>query len=321
LKLTDEFKVGILATVTLIILIFGYNFLKGNNPFNKNQTFYVVYEKISQLNPSDPVLVNGFKVGKVKSMNKMPDIRKGIVVELMVNSDVQLPKNSHAKIISVDLMGAKAIELVLSDKEDFAQTGDTLPSDIQLSLTEEVKMEVLPVKQKATELMGSLDTLVQVIQGILDKGQIESSMNSIEKATEQFADVAKNMDSIVINESKAIHNILANIEAITSNLKDNDENIDKLLLNLGAVTDSINKANLPLLVDNLNHTLKELKTTMETINKGEGTAGLLLKERTTYDMINKTIEDLDKLFLDLQQNPKRYVHFSVFSKDPDKKKK
>jgi len=321
LKLSDEYKVGLLATITLIILILGYNFLRGNNPFKKQQTFYVLYEKISGLNNSDPVLANGFKVGKVKTISKMPDIRDGIVVELTINSDVQLPKGSHAKIVSVDLMGAKAIELVLTDSAAYSQSGDTLLSDIQLSLTEEVKMEVLPVKQKATELMSSLDSLVGVIQGILNKGQIETSMNSIVKATDQFADVAKNMDSIVINESKSIHNILANLEAITKNLKDNDENIDKLLVNLGSITDSINKANLPMLVENINNTLKELKTTMETINKGEGTAGLLLKERTTYDMINKTIEDLDKLFLDLQQNPKRYVHFSVFSKDPDKKKK
>jgi phospholipid/cholesterol/gamma-HCH transport system substrate-binding protein len=321
LKLSDEFKVGLLATTSLIVLIFGYMFLKGNNPFKKHQTFYVLYEKVDKLNNSDPVLVNGYKVGRVKSINKMPDIRKGIIVELTINSDVNVPKKSMARIVSVDMLGEKAIELVLTDGNEFSTSGDTLLSDIQLSLTEEVKLEVLPVKQKATELMGSLDSLVDVIKGILNQGQIESSMTSIVKATDQFADVAKNLDSIVIKESQTIHNILANVEAITKNLKGNDEGINKLISNLGSVTDSLKKADLPMLVTNLNHTLKELKTALETVNKGEGTVGLMLKERETYDMINKTIADLDKLFIDLQQNPKRYVHFSVFGKDPDKKKK
>ena len=320
MKLSDEFKVGLLATISLVVLIFGYSFLKGNNPFKKHQTFYVLYNKVSGLNNSDPVLVNGYKVGRVKSINKMPDIRQGIVVELMINGDVSISKNSVARIISADLLGEKAIELELTDAKEFSKSGDTLLSDVQLSLTEEVKLEVLPVKQKATELMGSLDSLVDVIKGILNQGQIESSMSSIVKATDQFADVAKNLDSIVIKESSVIHNILANVEAITKNLKGNDEGINKLIANLGSVTDSLKKADLPLLVTNLNHTLKELKVTLETVNEGKGTVGLLLKERETYDMINKTIADLDKLFLDLQQNPKRYVHFSVFGKDPDKKK-
>ena len=321
MKLSDEFKVGVLATFALLTLVLGYTFLKGNNPFQGSQSFYVVYPKISGVNNSDPVLINGYKVGKVKSITMMPDIRKGFIAELQVNKEVRIPKNSVAKIISSDLLGAKAIEVFLSDSDDFLASGDTLISDVQLSLTEEVKLEVLPVKQKATELMESLDSLVTVVKVILNKGQIESSMNSVQKALDEFALVGKNLNEIVTAEAASIHEILKNVDAITKNLKGNDANITKLLANMGSLTDSLNKAELPLLVSNLNGTLNELKITLETLNKGEGTAGLLINERETYDLINKTIADLDKVFIDLKENPKRYVSFSVFSKDPDKKKK
>jgi phospholipid/cholesterol/gamma-HCH transport system substrate-binding protein len=321
LKISDEFKVGVLATFALLTLVLGYTFLRGNNPFESTQSFYVVYPKISGVSNSDPVLVNGYKVGKVKNITMMPDIRKGFIAELQVKKGVQIPKNSVARIISADLLGSKAIEIFLSESDIFINSGDTLVSDVQLSLTEEVKLEVLPVKQKATELMESLDSLVTIVKVILNKGQIESSMNSIENATDEFALVAKNLNTVVTNEAASIHDILKNVDAITKNLKNNDEGINKILKNVGTLTDSLNKAELPILVENLNTTLQELKTTLETINKGEGTAGLLIKERETYDLINKTIADLDKVFIDLKENPKRYVSFSVFGKDPDKKKK
>jgi phospholipid/cholesterol/gamma-HCH transport system substrate-binding protein len=320
LKLTDEFKVGVLATFALLTLVLGYSFLKGNNPFAKSQTFYVLYSKVPGLNASDPVLINGFKVGRVKSINKMPDIRQGIVAELMLNDDVQITKNTVAKIVSSDLLGEKAIELQMDDSEDFLKSGDTLKSEVQMSLTEEVRYEILPVKQKATELISSLDSLVTVVRVILSEGQIESTLKNIVNATSNFASVGKNLDSIVIREAKNINLILANVEAITRNLKDNEGNIDRLLSNLASVSDSLNKANLVELIGNLSATMKELKTTIETINHGEGTVGMLIHKRETYDQINAAIANLDKLLIDVKQNPNRYVHLSLFGKDPNKEK-
>ncbi len=321
MKLSDEFKVGILATFAIVTLIIGYSFLKGNNLFEKKQSFFVVYQNISGLSASDPILVNGFSVGRVKNVKMLPDIRQGIIAEIQVDENVKVPQGSIAKIINVDLLGAKAIELTLLPGADYLKSGDTLKSDVQLSLTEEVKLEVLPVKQKAEELMSSLDSLVTIIKTIVSEGKIEEGIDNVVKATAQFSDVAKNLDSIVVRESQNIHKILKNVEGITKNLKDNDTNITRLLVNLGDLTDSLKKADLPVLVENLNNTLKELKATLETVNKGEGTIGLLLNERETYDKINQTIADLDKLLVDVQQNPKRYVNFSLFGgKDPNKKK-
>ncbi len=320
MKLSDEFKVGVLATFALLTLVLGYTFLKGNNPFQGSQSFYVVYPKTSGLSTSDPVTINGYKVGKVKAIQMMPNIRDGFITELQLDKNIKIPVNSLATIINIDLLGAKGVAISLGEENEFIQSGDTLRSSVQLSLSEEVKLEVLPVKEKATELMESLDSLITVIKVILNKGQIESSMNSVQKALDEFALVGKNLNEIVTAEAASIHEILKNVDAITKNLKGNDENITKLLTNMGSLTDSLNKAELPLLVSNLNGTLSELKKTLETINKGEGTAGLIINERETYDLINKTIADLDKVFLDLKENPKRYVSFSVFGKNPDKKK-
>lgn len=321
MKLSDEFKVGVLATFTIITLVLGYSFLKGNNPFLQRQTFYVVYPTISGLNPSDPVQLHGLKIGKVKSLKILPDAKVGVVVELEVSNQIQFTKKSVARIVSSDFLGQKAVELELGESNELLNSKDTLMSDIQLSLTEEVKLEVLPVKKKAEELLESLDSLATIMKVILNKGQIEKSMNGIQQASEEFAAMAKNLNHLVSSESASIHQLLANVNSITENLKNNNQNIQKLIVNLGAVTDSLNKAEIPTLVATLNTSLNEMKTSLELLNNGEGTAGLILKERETYDLINKTIQDLDKLFLDIQENPRRYVSISVFGKNPDKKKK
>lgn len=321
MRLSDEFKVGVLATFALLILVLGYSFLKGNNPFARHQIFYVVYSKVTGLNASDPVLINGFKVGRVKSIKKMPDIRQGIVVELMIDDEVRIPHRTVAKIVSSDLLGEKAIELLLSDTNEYLQSGDTLLSEVQMSLTEEVRYEILPVKQKATELLGSLDSLVTVIQVIVSEGQIEKTLHNVVKATGSFAEVGRNLDSIVVGERNNINRILSNLEAVTRNLKDNEAHIDQLLSNAAAVSDSLRRANLIGLVTYLTNTLKELQIALEGVNKGQGTVGLLIHERTTYDAINAAITDLDKLLVDLREHPKRYVHFSMFGKDPNKQKK
>jgi phospholipid/cholesterol/gamma-HCH transport system substrate-binding protein len=321
LKLSDEFKVGVLATFALLTLILGYSFLKGNNPFGRYQTFYVLYAKVPGLNASDPVLINGFKVGRVKAIRKMPDIRQGIIAELVLDNDIQLTRNTIAKIVSSDLLGEKAIELILDDSHDYLKSGDTLKSEVQMSLSEEVRYEILPVKQKATELMSSLDSLVTIIQVIVVEGQIEKTLQNLVKATGSFADVGKNLDSMVVREASNINRTLSNIEAITRTLKDNKDNIDRTLGNLAVLSDSLKRAELVTLMSNLSNVLKELKITIETINHGEGTVGLLIHKRDTYDALNNAINDLDKLLVDLKENPNRYVHFSLFGQNPNKQKK
>jgi phospholipid/cholesterol/gamma-HCH transport system substrate-binding protein len=223
--------------------------------------------------------------------------------------------------VSSDLLGEKAIELILDDSHDYLKSGDTLKSEVQMSLSEEVRYEILPVKQKATELMSSLDSLVTIIQVIVVEGQIEKTLQNVVKATGSFADVGKNLDSMVVREASNINRTLSNIEAITRTLKDNKDNIDRTLGNLAVLSDSLKRAELVTLMSNLSNVLKELKTTIETINHGEGTVGLLIHKRDTYDALNNAINDLDKLLVDLKENPNRYVHFSLFGQNPNKQKK
>ena len=64
---SKEFRIGALVIAGLILLVLGVNYLKGFNPFSPSNTYYAHYEKIDGLAVSNPVLVNGFKVGRSPS--------------------------------------------------------------------------------------------------------------------------------------------------------------------------------------------------------------------------------------------------------------
>ncbi len=55
-----------------------------------------------------------------------------------------------------------------------------------------------------------------------------------------------------------------------------------------------------------------LQGVVNKVNNGDGTLGLLVNDKQMYDNLNNASKNLDSLMIDLKENPKRYVHFSVF---------
>lgn len=312
MKISDETKVGVLAAFGIVILIMGYSFLKGNDLFSKKKFYYARYSKINGLSQADPVTLNGFRVGKVAHLDLLEYPYSMVIAKLVMERDVRLPKNTTARLISSDLLGEKAIELYLGDSEEFAMEGDTLEGDVELSLQEGVSEQLLPVKKKVESLFSSIDSVIVVVQTILSGGQIESAISELELAMTKFAHLAVTVDNVVVRESDRISSLLANVDSFMGNLASNSDNIDKTLENLAVLTDSLNKANLVELIANLNNTFKELAVTLESVNQGDGTFGKLVHDPELYNNLTKLTEDLDLLLLDVQENPKKYVQFSLF---------
>ena len=312
-----------MATFGLVAAIFGYTFIKGYSLFSEPRVFYGIYDRVDGLNPSDPVLLNGFRVGKVDNIQLKDFNSAKILVKIRIDEEVNIPKNSNANVISSDLLGEKAIDIQLGNSAEFAQSGDTLKATTQKSLTQEVSDQMLPVKLKAEELFSSIDSLVTVVGFILRESKIQESFQSIESATTKFNDVAIKIDTLIAKESQTISSILANIENITANLDSNDEDITALIHNLAAVTDSLNKANLGQMVNNLSASLGHLSAVLDSVNNGQGTVSALINDRELYENLNRAVADLDSLLVDVKENPGSYVHLSLFGggDKKDKKKK
>jgi len=314
-KLSKEFKVGLVAIVTIALFIWGFNYLKGLDIFKNHKTFYAIYPRVNGLTPANPVSIHGLNVGQVTNISFTPDMSGNIVVEFIVTTDLPLPKNSVANIFSSDLMGSKAIEIVLGDTNVYLDDGDTLVPEVEASLKDAVNQQIAPLKHKAEELISSIDSAVVAIRGVFNKktrDNLQNSIASISVTLRHIENASYNLDTLVITQKNRLVEILANIELITGNLKDNNENITNILNNFSTISDSLAKAQIPKTFDNINRTINDLAQVAEKINTGQGTIGLLLNDDKLYNNLQKASNNLNALLEDLQQNPKKYVRFSLF---------
>ena len=298
--MNKEFKIGFIAIVTMAVLFTGVNYLKGINLFDNNRTIYSIYENIGGLQQGSGVSVNGFKVGIVKKISLLTDKNYALLVELSIEDDIDIPSNSISKIVNEDIMGSKGIALVLGDSNMNIKEGDTLNSDIEGSLKDEVNKQVLPLKNKAEELISSIDSVVTVITAVLSKDARESLTKSLVSLDYTFNTMSKTMtkvNQIVDQNDEKISSVVSNIEA-------NNNQITNILKNFSDLSDDIAKSNIKNLLLSLDDVSKK-------IGDSEGSLGMFINDKDLYKNLERSSKELEILIKDIKFNPKRYVGFSV----------
>lgn len=315
MKNKKVYVVAFLFIAALFLFIWGFNFLKGKDIFNKETLFYVEYKSVNGLIKSNPVVLNGLRIGQVRDIYFHPDLSGRLIVQLSVTTDFPIPSNSIARIYSSDLMGSKAIELQLGDAKTNLKQNDTLSSSIEASLMDEVNAQVLPLKMKAEGLISSLDSLVVIVQTLLNEnsqGNIIESLQNVSKTIKNLERTSATVETIVMTEQSRLASILYNIELITRNLEQNNGQISKILANAATFSDTLVKTDIGGTVRSVNASLAELNFMLSTINNGQGSVGKIMSNDTLYYQLEKSAEELNKLLEDVRLNPKRYVKFSLF---------
>ncbi len=310
-----EIKVGVVFVIALAVLIWGLMYLKGLELFKNNRTFYAVYDHVNGLVAANPISIKGLQVGQVKKLYFDQKNPQKIIVELYILGDYPIPKNSYARIFSSSLLGAKEVEIVPGDSKIFAKDGDTLISLTEATLGEEVNKQLLPLKRKAENLISSIDTVATIIQQVLNKNTRDNLVQAIEHVKQTLGNIAHathNLDTLIGSQRKNLSDIIINIESISTNLKDNNGKISNILTNFSNLSDSLAKARIPYTLAQVNKAIADLDSTLQKINRGEGTVGQLINNETLYKEVEKAARDLNLLLEDIKANPGRYVKVSVF---------
>ncbi len=309
-----ELKIGVIGIFSIFLLIWGISFLKGNNIFENSNEYYSIYKNIDGLESSAPVRINGLTVGNVTDIYFHPNSSGDIIVKFTLNNDIKFPRNSIAKIYNSDIMGTKAVKLIYGNSNIFASAGDTLYSEIEDGLKDEVNKQVLPLKNKAEELISSIDSVMTVITTVLDKDARESLSSSLRSLNRTFSTMELAMvrlDSVIYKNDIRVSNIIQNVESITTNLHNNNDIIARTLKNFEAISDSIAKSNIKSTINNLDKSLADFDKILQKIEKGEGTIGLLLNDKEMYNNLTSASNQLDLLIEDMKKYPKRYLTFSL----------
>ncbi|MBL4653557.1 MAG: MCE family protein [Flavobacteriales bacterium] len=292
-----EIKIGLIVIISIAVLVLGINFLKGDgNPFQQKNIYYATYKNISGLTENNNIQVNGLNVGKIQTIKLLPGAVNSlqILVSFVIDNPlVKIPLGSEARIISLDLLGTKVISLKLRDTLAYYQIGDTIGGGIEDDLEDQVSAQLAPLKEKTTELLGSIDSAVTIVQTILNKDarqNLSASFESIKRAIETFENVAIKMDNLVAEEKIRLSNILLNVESITGNVKRSNEDITKILANFESISDTLAQANIAQTVLTANSALSEVSAVFKKVNAGEGTLGMLVHNDTLYQHLKKPLK-------------------------------
>ncbi|AOW20248.1 MlaD family protein [Urechidicola croceus] len=306
MKLSRELKTGVIAIVIIAVFIWGYNFLKGQNLFNKSpRTYFAEYNNVQGLNTASPVTINGLQVGKVVDIkfNNAVNKQGQLIVEFGIENDFQFSKQSIAKIYSASLMGGKSLAIVPSYEGENAVSGDFLTGQIESDLFSTVTETLNPLQSKLESVIVNADSLMLGLNQVLDKNtraNLKSTISNLNTTVSNFKKSSESLDQILVSNKMKLDNSLENVETITNNFS--------------KISDSLANANLGFTIKKLQSTITNFDNILAEVDQGEGSIGKLLKDEGLYNNLENASKEMEELLREMKLHPKRFVHFSLFGK-------
>ena len=303
MKITREIKTAILVIASILLFIWGYSFLKGQNLFNSHTLLYVEYENVEGLASSAAVTVSGKVIGKVNAITLNPNGK--LLVELQINDEsFPISKTSKAQIYEPGFIGGKQIAIMpnYSDK-NYVVSGDKLQSDVKQGMIAAVGDKLVPTQQKIEKLVLDTNILMTNLNDVLDaktKENLKSSLENLNKTLAEFSQASKSINALLAENKGKINNSISNLDKVSSNFS--------------KVSDSLAKIKIGQTVQKLDQTLASVNKIMADLNSGKGTMGKLIKDDAMYNSFTKTSKELELLLQDLRLYPTRYVNVSLFGK-------
>ncbi|MGB2415096.1 MAG: MlaD family protein [Flavobacteriaceae bacterium] len=304
MKLSKEIKTAILVLSGILLFIFIFYYLKGENILDNSKKISAIYDNVEGLAPSAAVTINGHKIGKVQSIHFTNDLSGKLNVNMLIDSDFEFSKNSTAQLYEAGLIGGKAIAIIPAfDGAPNVESGDLLSSDVKPGLTDLVNQRLTPLQEKMETMMVSADTLLVNLNSLFDaqtKSNIKSSIAELSTTIASFKSTSESLNNLVVDNSSSIGQTITNFNKISEDLT--------------SLSTSLAAADFDTIMADLKSTISSFNQLLSAIENGEGSVGKLMKDEAVYNNLEGATKQLEELLEDMKLNPKRYVHFSLFGK-------
>jgi phospholipid/cholesterol/gamma-HCH transport system substrate-binding protein len=311
MKLSAEAKIGIIGIVTIAVLIWGINYLKGRNILTNHVELEAYLDHARGLESSTPVLMNGIKIGYVRAITLRTNENPPIKCELAIEKAYPLGSGSTAVIHSADLLGTKAIRIELSGAGFPLKTGDTIQIISEPDMLASLQDQLTPIMDRVGSLAVSIDSMVTTLERAVDSEDIRAIFLDLRG-------ISSSLDQ-TLAQGGPLHQSFANIESFTTMLTEQEEELAHMSEHISSFSESLDNAKIDRLSENLIRVTDQFEIMLSQINSGEGTAGKLLYTDSLYHSLEVLLTDLDLLIRDLNENPQDYVHFSLFGKSQKEK--
>ncbi len=315
MKINNETKTGILVVVAVAILVLGFSFLKGKNIFKQENKLYAIYTDVQGLAKSNPVIINGLRVGRIEGLDGGRDL-KSILVTIVLFQPVNIPENSLA-LINPTLLGSPSMEIQLGTGTKYLHSGDTLVTTASSGAFDEALKLINPVLYEVKNSVRSLDSVLHIITNVFDvntKNNVRDIVANLNTITKSFAVSAVSLETMMDAQQGALSKSLGNVEVFTNNLNTNNDKFNAIVENAKIASQHFSAIQLQATVDSLNVAVNNFKEGSAKINSKDGSLGLLLNDKELYNNLESTANKLNILLDDIRVHPKRYVNISIFGK-------
>ena len=291
---TKEVIIGLVTIISLFLLYAGVNYLKGVNILKPTNHYYVSLPNVLELQTSSPVYVDGFKVGLVNAIEYQYDdpAAEGIIVQISLDKNMKIQTDSYLEM-KVGLTSGAFLNLHLNKYvSTYCEVGDTLTGKTEEGLMTKLSNEILP---QVENILPRLDSILMGIQTLVNHPALTQSLEHIEATSLNLQKSTNQLNTLL---AKDIPVIMSNLNTVSSDFSTVSGNLAKIDFNQTMA--------------NVDKTIQNMNRMTEQLNNPNSSLGLLLNDRSLYDNLDKTAENASILLLDLKENPKRYVHFSLF---------
>jgi phospholipid/cholesterol/gamma-HCH transport system substrate-binding protein len=291
-KLSRNAIIGLTFIVSLIMLYFGINFLKGVNVFRQQHRFYVTLDNVTSLLVSSPIYLHGFQIGLVNNIRMAGTNPVEFVVGVHFTEKFPIPKDSYMRY-SVDIFGSSAVDLIMGTSRQLLQPGDTLRGEKMTGLMDGVT-EIMP---KADAVLMNIDSVLVTLNSLLSNPVWEQTIENIGGTVAQLNRSSASLTRVIAALEEDLPTISQNLTDVSSNLK--------------SVSNELSELDLQSTFASIDETINNLNSLTARLNSNDNSIGRLLHDPSLHDSLSITLSNAAQLLEDIRQNPERYLSVRV----------
>lgn len=298
-----EVKLGIIACIIIAATFLAVDFLKGKDLFTNDIKLHTSYSSVEGLSVSTPVTIQGYKVGNITEMSYDPQQRI-YNISFTVLSEFDIPNDSYLEVYSSDILGSKALRIILGNSAEYFTSGESIKGEIASDLIGKLTSELSSTKSQVDTLLTNLNKTVNSVNVILNKENTENIASVMEDLQRTMSDIAK-ISATIKNKTPEIESLITNFESVSNTIAASSESISKTLENAEQISSAITEAQI-------SESINSLKNLLDGLQNESGTIGKLLTSDSLYNSITSLSSHLDSLVTKIEKDPKKYIKISIF---------
>lgn len=286
MKIGNEFRIGLWTIISIVVLVFGVKYLKGQ--LHTTTTYYMLSSNVDGLAESSHVELDGYRVGIVRAIDYDYN-RRLVVVELNIDPDLKIPADTRA-LIDGDLLNASTIRLQLGTDSRILHWGDTLQGGgMKPGMIEQAG----PMLTDVSRLMPKIDSLLSGMNRIVNDSKVHETLLEVNGLTRQLQHTLDQLNRQLPQILTQANHATANLDTLSSQLKE---------------------AEIARVVANANSAIAHADSLIVSLSHAQGTASQLLHSTELHDQLTATIANVDSLVNDIKAHPEKYINVRVFGR-------